>query len=664
MARTRTTAPEKEKARPRPASSTNELPPPSPAARLADAGLIAALLALTFLLGAFPLKDTDFWWHLRTGDLIRQTGQIPVTDPYLFGGKDLPWIDLHWGFQVLLSWGYQHGGIVGLNLAKCTITSLAVLLLISARRRDWPVWAMLLAWLPALYVLGGRMYVRPETLTLLFLSIYLAVLSRWDRSPRLAFILPAVQVLWVNTQGLFVFGPALLALALLDAALAPGAFAPSRQRWWRTVLLASGLACLACLVNPYGALGAIYYPIQLAQTMGNPIFQSIGELKPIPTFIREAGLHNFQIQMHLLVMALGALSFLVPLVWRLAIRIADARSSDAGPPPSKSRRAKKAQRDCADDLNWRLRPFRLLLFAAFSLLSLKATRNSHQFAAVVGTVTAWNIGEWIAAVRRRRFLRTGLKPGPDLVPRLMALGSITLAFVGVASGTVYALAGEGRTVGLGEEPLWYPHEAVRFAGRPGMPDRFLCFHNGHAALYEYYHGPARKTFADARLEVVGAGLYERYMDLQASIASDSPGWPAMLDELGRPGVLVDLVHGSGANLPAVLLTAPHWRCVYFDPIAALFVHDSYRQAPPAVDFAARHFRPDPTTALKTIAELMASAKALKNVATELLRLRRADLAAPLITLGEGYAHRVLRLDPDSAEAWKLIGQLEVLRDPP
>ena len=66
---------------------------------------------------------------------------------------------------------------------------------------------MILAWLPALLVLGGRMYVRPETLTLLYLSLFLAIMFRWDRYPRLALLLPLVQVAWVNSHGLFVLGP-------------------------------------------------------------------------------------------------------------------------------------------------------------------------------------------------------------------------------------------------------------------------------------------------------------------------------------------------------------------------------------------------------------------------------------------------------------------------
>src|SRR5262249_57330653 len=96
--------------------------------------------------------------------------------------------------------GSAQGGIRALNLAKCVVTSLAVLLLVTARRRDWPVWVIVLAWLPPLLLLGGRMYVRPETLTLLYLAIFLAVVTRWDRYPALALILPPVQVSWVHSQ--------------------------------------------------------------------------------------------------------------------------------------------------------------------------------------------------------------------------------------------------------------------------------------------------------------------------------------------------------------------------------------------------------------------------------------------------------------------------------
>ncbi len=214
--------------------STTRENPPNPAfwwrLPLMDVCLGALFLGLTFLLGSFPLKDTDIYWHLRTGDWIRQTGHVPRTDLFTFTREGVAWIDLHWIFQIAVSWVHQQGGVVALNLAKCAVTCVAMLLLLSARRREWPVWVIILAWLPALLVLGGRMYVRPETLTLLYLSIFLAVLLRWDRRPRLAWLLPPVQVAWVNSHGLFVLGPIVLVFGLIDAALRFGFFTAEAQK--------------------------------------------------------------------------------------------------------------------------------------------------------------------------------------------------------------------------------------------------------------------------------------------------------------------------------------------------------------------------------------------------------------------------------------------------
>jgi tetratricopeptide (TPR) repeat protein len=622
--------------------------------RLLDGALVAALLGLTFLLGAFPLKDTDFWWHLRTGDIIRQTWRLPVTDWYTFAAADHAWIDLHWLFQVLLSWGYQLGGVPLLTLAKCVITCAAVALLVSARKPSWPLWVMLLAWLPALLVLSGRMYVRPETLTLLYLAAFLAVLVRIDERPRLAWLLPPVQVLWANSQGLFVLGPIVLACALVDAGLRPGAFTRARRRWWRTVGAASIATLAACLLNPYGLLGATF-PLQIARTMNDEVFsRTIAELMPVGRFIAENGWRNLPLQLHLGTAVLGALSFLVPLAWSAGLWLT---ARDDGQPAPKPRRGKKKDRVAEAPSLWWPRPFRVLLYVAFTVLGLKATRNSHQFAAVVGAVTAWNLGEWAAWLRARRDAKSAEAPSTRLAPRLATLAVFILTIGLVASGTFYAWAGEGRTIGLGEEPLWFPHAAVEAAGAPGMPDRFVCFHNGHAALYAHRWGPDRKVFADARLEVIGRDVYRRYLDLERGIAADQPGWTEELAALGSPGVLVDLVHSQNAQTAASVLAKPGWRCIWFDAVAAVFAPPTAPGAPPAVDFAARHYRPDSRTEPQGRPALLATAEALSHVALFLQSRGHAETARPLVLLGLDYARRARDADPADPQGWKLVGTL-------
>src|SRR5262249_23017025 len=155
-----------------------------------------------------------------------------------------------------------------------------------------------------------------------------------------------------------------------------------------------------------------------------------------------------------------------------------------------------------------------------------------------------NFGEWAAAIRRRQvtLAAAGSKRAAEaMAPRLVAGAAIASVLLWVGSGWFYAMAGEQRTIGLGEEPLWVPHAAARFAGRPELPTRFLSFHNGHAALFEYYHGPERKVFTDPRLEVNGVDLFQRFQRLQNAILQDDPrtNWRAELDAIGRPVILVD-----------------------------------------------------------------------------------------------------------------------------
>ncbi len=639
-----------------------DLAHPATRARWLDIALAILFLSLTFLLGIFPLHDTDFWWHLRTGDLIRDSGNVPRVDPYLFGGAaDKPWIDLHWLFQVLLSFGYELGGIDLLNLAKCAITTAGVALLLFTRRPGWPLWIRILAWIPPLLLLAGRMYVRPETLSFLYMSIFLSVIFHWRARPALALLLPFVQLLWVNTQGLFVLGPVLLVFGFLDLLLLREPPELGRRGW--SLILGSCLAVgLACLINPYGLRGALF-PLELLGTMGNPIFESIGELKPLPTFIREASWSNVPLRIHLSCLALGVASFLLPILGRIVSRLRSFAPSAKSRASTRTRRAtnkvpkSKLRAAATENPTWRLRPFRLLLFVTFGILSWKATRNSHQFAAITGAVSAWNFGEWAASwIRTQHDSLPGYRKSHRASVFVLAILSLLIVFV--ASGRYYAWLGEGRAVGLGEQPLVFPHAAARLSQSPGMPDRSVCFHNGHSAVWIYHNGPDKKTYADARLEVIGPALYQEYHELQQRLALNR-GWEERLAEMGNPSLLLDLSQLDSALLTARALDSPHWSCIHFDPIASVFVHRSFPASQNPVDFSRRHFEPDPSTDPADSPSRVALARICRDLAAQIET--RLDLAAQLNLLGRGYAHRALLDQGVESQAWKRLGLLEQQR---
>ena len=193
-----------------------------------------------------------------------------------------------------------------------------------------------------------------------------------------------------------------------------------------------------------------------------------------------------------------------------------------------------------------------------------------------------------------------------------------------------------------------------------MPDRFLSYHNAHASVFEYLpqpraqDGPGRTVYTDPRLEVAGAELFERVPELGKQIAEDKPGWEAELDRIGRPSIMVD--HQDNARIGASLLASRHWKCVWFDPIVAVFVHDSYREI---VENEHGRLRRAPFPArsrdrASRPAALLAAAKGLRNYVN--FSIDRATLAGRSSGWALNYARRIVETDPDSAEGWKTSGR--------
>jgi len=515
-----------------------------------------ALLALTFLLGCFPMGDFDVWWHLRTGQLILERGEVPRTDWFTYTNATRPWIDVYWLFQVGLALLYRIGGASALVLLKAVCGTAIVALSLVARRGGGKTWPVVVAWLPAVVMFTGRLCERPELFSLLFLAGFLTVLGRAGERPRWLWLLPAIQILWVNCHGFFVLGPMVLAAyvaeLLVDRTWPPAATVarpPIKQ-----VFLAGGATLLACLVNPYGSK-AITLPLEQFHKLGSTgIYRAnIGELKTIGDFVTIAGLNNPYLLAYFAVLGLGMVSFV--LQWR------------------------------------RARPslFRLLLFAAAAYLGWQATRNSALFALVAAFVMAWNLDEVAlskavqpVAKSSKKARRTGQVSVPkrNLEPALL----VAIAIVGIAtaSGGLYAWAGEHRTVGFGERKQWYAHDACAFLARPDLPERIVAFNISQAAVCIAHTAPAHKQFMDPRLELNSQETFERYLDGIHKLWRGQPDWEVPLGiDYARPDETPALLIERGVlgRAADVLAKDPRWYRVYADAVAVVFV---------TTEFAKRH----------------------------------------------------------------------------
>jgi hypothetical protein len=532
--------------------TTRATPQPEPWSR----ALLATLPALAFLLGCTPLADFDVWWHLRAGQLILETHRVPRVDLFTYTNATRPWIDVYWLYQIGLALLYRAGGASALVLLKATAGAGIVGLSMLGRKPGQRAWPLALAWLPGLLMVSGRLSERPETVSLVLLTAYLVLLARAPRAPRGLWLLPLLQVVWVNCHGFFVLGPLVLlayATEWVFERLRPPAL-PAERPPARIFVAVGLLSLLACLIGPYG-VKAVTLPLEQFQKLGSTagIYRStIGELKTAGDFIAAAGVWNPYLLAYFATFLLGLVSF-----------VACARRG-------------------------RLRLFRGLIFAAGAYLAWQATRNNALFGVIAVLVTTWNFddastarppAEPAPAKRSRRRASAGKVSQVGRARRWPAANAALLVAVGAlaaatVSGTLYAWSGEGRRLGLGERPRWFAHDACAFLSRPDLPERIAAFNIGQAAVCIAHGAPAHKEFMDPRLEVNTQETFERYLAAIRRLWNNDLSWETALgidysrpDEI--PAILIE--RGPLGRAAEILSHDPRWRCVFADPLATAFV---------------------------------------------------------------------------------------------
>lgn len=535
----------------RPIAATSALDLAAPAEPWRRA-LLVSLPALAFLLGCSPMADFDVWWHLRTGQLILETGAVPRIDLFAYANADRPWIDVHWLYQVGAALLYKLGGVSALVLLKAAAGAGIVGLSMLSRRPDHRAWPLALAWLPGVLMLSGRLSERPELVSLALVATYLVVLSRAPQASRWLWLLPALQTLWVNCHGFFVMGPLLLlAYATewgVDRLRAPAVEVERPPP--KTFAGVAAATLLGCFVNPYGAK-AIALSIEQFQKVGTPgLYRgAIGELKSTGDFIAAAGIWNPYLLAYFAAVLLGGWSFLV----------------------------------CARRARFSL--FRGLVFVAGAYLGWQATRNNGLFGVIAAFITTWNFDDALAAraalpvasVRKsgRRASApqlTSARHRPD--PNAILLAAIVVLAVATGSGGLYAWAGEGRRVGLGERPRWFAHDACAFLARPDMPERMVVYNISQAAVCIAHGAPAHKQFMDPRLEVNTRDRFERYLAGIQRLWRNDVTWDQALGiDYGRPDEVPALLieRGPLGRAADILSHDPRWRCVFADALATGFV---------------------------------------------------------------------------------------------
>lgn len=227
-------------------------------------GFVILLLCLCFIAASTKLTSYDFWWHLKTGETILETGDIPGKDIFSFTAYGTPRIAHEWFAEILFYLFFQIGGIPLMILFKALIISFSFFMIILyLMKQDVPLRFIGLSIILSLWGARFRFSDRTELFSLFFTVLILFLLydSRKSRHRwKLYAIIPAT-LLWANLHGAAVLSPLFLLLFTLGEVL--NRFADHRFKQWGRqktcphfsflhIFIVLLLVFSSTLINPHG----------------------------------------------------------------------------------------------------------------------------------------------------------------------------------------------------------------------------------------------------------------------------------------------------------------------------------------------------------------------------------------------------------------------------
>jgi len=484
--------------------------------------LVFVLLAAIFTLTAGQITDPDFWWHLRTGQLIFETRAIPHADIFSFTAQGKEWVTHEWLAEVLIYAVYKWSGWGGLVVSFSFVMTAAL----------WIAYRRAAAVAPHPYVAGAAVLlgalatapmwgVRPQMISFLFTSIYVVVLGDYARGGRAKNLwrLVPLMLVWVNMHGGYALGLALVGLTgagvVLDELMREQ---PERRLLTRLLsrlrpLLLLFAACVSVVpLNPNG-LRMFSYPFETLNSHA------------MHAYIDEWFTPNF----HLIISQPFALLLFATFA-ALAFSPKKARAGE------------------------------LLLLCVAAYAALRAWRNIPLFALVAMPLLAehaWHLltsrvwWRWLTVAERRE---TGTKAWGQLTLNVLLLICIP---VGLCVANVANVIARQASV-EGEK---YPAAAVEFLrAHPESGAIYNEYGWGGYLIWKLY--PQREVYIDGRADVYG----DAFMEEALSTMAGGREWRAPLERYGVRTVMSK----PNAPLASLLRLDAGWRSVYEDRQAVVF----------------------------------------------------------------------------------------------
>ncbi len=467
--------------------------------------LLFALLAISQI---NTITDADLFCHFKTGEYILKNFNIPHIDIFSYTLENQPWIDHSWLFQVLTYLIFAKFGWLGVNILKAIVISLCffilLLLLYSKYKKvTYSVFFTLLAVL----AFGYRSFPRPEMFSCLLLCLFFYILEDERRS----YLLPILQIIWVNMHGYFILGPILVFLYCIGELISGD---KDKAKKLGVVFL---ITSLACFVNPYFYKGA-FYPIKVSIDA----FMSHKDYNQDIYELMMPGNSSFRNFVFFWVLAiLSSITFLINL--------------------------KKAKMQHA------------LIFLGSFVAGYLAIRNMPVFIFLAMPLAVINLNE--------------AKLTKDIVEKkyytffILIISAVIYFFI---SNKYYIFIKQfSRKTESKISGIIMPSNACDFLENNHLKGRiFNNINYGHYIAYRFY--PEKRTFIDARTELYGGSFYKLY-----AMAQNYPGeWERIRNKYNFDIAFLRHLSSRSEGLIRYLYSKKEWALAYYDDSSAIFLYNS------------------------------------------------------------------------------------------
>lgn len=226
--------------------------------------LIISLFTILFVEFFHPITalNQDFGRHLLTGEIIVHTHHVPNTNLFSYTYPNFPFINTHWLSEVIYYALVSVIGLHGLLIISTAIMLCAFALVLFYSLKQSNIFSIAITSLLFFNILAERTDIRPEIFSILWTALFTVILYMYrTKYTRLIFLLPVIELLWVNMHIYFIAGIILMGLFLIDMLYYHRVEIFIKKNISKQLCIyfcIFTLTCFITLCNPHGITGALY----------------------------------------------------------------------------------------------------------------------------------------------------------------------------------------------------------------------------------------------------------------------------------------------------------------------------------------------------------------------------------------------------------------------